>query len=76
MTPVPREDYRIGLPKEGTFKLIFNSDESKYGGSNFPLKKQYTTEKLEWQYRKQSATFNLPPLGMIALKRINSKTNS
>lgn len=76
MTPVPREDYRIGLPKEGTYKLIFNSDESKYGGSNFPLKKQYTTEKLEWQYRKQSATFNLPPLGMIALKRINSKANS
>ncbi|MEZ4874732.1 MAG: 1,4-alpha-glucan branching protein GlgB [Flavobacteriaceae bacterium] len=73
MTPVPREDYRIGLPKAGKYKLIFNSDESQYAGAQFPVKKQYTTEAKEWQYRKQSALFNLPPLGMIALKRINSK---
>jgi 1,4-alpha-glucan branching enzyme len=76
MTPVPRENYRIGLPKEGKYKLIFNSDETIYGGSNFPVKKQYISEKMEWQFRKQSATFHLPPLSMLALKRVNSKTNS
>lgn len=73
MTPVPREDYRIGLPKAGKYKLIFNSDETVYGGSNFPVKKQYTSENMDWQYRKQSTTFSLPPLSMLALKRVNSK---
>ncbi|MEZ4859363.1 MAG: 1,4-alpha-glucan branching protein GlgB [Flavobacteriaceae bacterium] len=76
MTPVPRKDYRIGLPKEGTYKLIFNSDQTVYGGSNFSVKKQYVSEKIEWQYRKQSATFDLPPLSMMALKRVHSKEKS
>ncbi len=76
MTPIPREDYRIGVPKEGTYKLIFNSDEPTYGGSNYKLKKQYTAEAKEWQYRDQSVLLNLPPLGMLALKRVQSKGNS
>lgn len=75
MTPIPRENYRVGLPKDGNYKLIFNSDENKYGGSGFAVKKQYTAEKMDWQYRKHAALFNLPPLAMIALKRVNSKVN-
>ncbi|MEZ4779235.1 MAG: 1,4-alpha-glucan branching protein GlgB [Flavobacteriaceae bacterium] len=73
MTPIPRENYRIGLPNQGKYKLLFNSDSKEYGGSEYAVKKQYTAEKMDWQYRKYSALFNLPPLGMIALKRVNSK---
>ena len=32
-TPVTREEYRIGIPKTGTLKEVFNSDAKKYGGS-------------------------------------------
>ena len=33
LTPVLRENYRIGIPKAGKLKEIFNSDAEKYGGS-------------------------------------------
>ena len=76
MTPMTREAYRIGLPEKGTFRLIFNSDDTRYSGSGFAVKKRYTTEGIKWQHRDQSVTINLPPLAMIALKRVNSKEKS
>lgn len=33
MTPVVREHYRIGVPKDGIYKEIMNSDAAQYGGS-------------------------------------------
>ncbi|WP_159346376.1 1,4-alpha-glucan branching protein GlgB [Roseomonas harenae] len=33
LTPVPREDYRVGVPFGGWWKEIFNSDAVEYGGS-------------------------------------------
>ena len=30
--PVKREHYRNGLPKAGSYELVLNSDEKKYGG--------------------------------------------
>ncbi len=76
MTPMTRENYRIGLPKKGKYKLIFNSDEAQYGGSDYAIKKSYTSEEKEWQFRDHSVELNLPPLAMIALKRVNSKEKS
>ncbi|RLD30283.1 MAG: 1,4-alpha-glucan branching enzyme, partial [Bacteroidetes bacterium] len=76
MTPVPREAYRIGVPEKGIYRLIFNSDDSRYCGSGFSVKKRYTSEEIKWQSRDQSITISLPPLGMIALKRVNSKEKS
>ncbi len=76
MTPVSREAYRIGVPEKGIYRLIFNSDDSRYCGSGFAVKKRYTSEEIKWQSRDQSITISLPPLGMIALKRVNSKEKS
>lgn len=76
MTPVPRENYRIGLPVKGKYKLIFNSDEAQYAGSDYAVKKLYTSESEEWQFRKDSIVLDLPPLSMLALKRVNSKEKS
>ena len=39
MTPVPRTDYRIGLPAAGKYRMIFNSDDQEYGGSGYKIKK-------------------------------------
>ena len=33
-TPVPRHGYRIGLPKAGAWREVFNSDSAYYAGSN------------------------------------------
>ncbi len=68
MTPVPRENYRIGLPKTGKLKEIFNSDLKKYGGSGKYKNKVMSSEKTDCQYRDQSAVISIPPLGMVVFK--------
>jgi 1,4-alpha-glucan branching enzyme len=65
MTPVPRENYRVGLPDTGKYKLLFNSDDSKYGGSDFKIKKSFNSQKENWQYRDQSVELDLAPLGVL-----------
>ena len=68
LTPVPRENYRIGLPKEGTLKEIFNSDATKYNGTGNFKNKNLTTEVREWNGRAHSLELDLPPLAMMAFK--------
>ncbi|MBT8272274.1 MAG: alpha amylase C-terminal domain-containing protein, partial [Bacteroidia bacterium] len=68
MTPVPRTDYRIGLPKEGKLKEVFNSDLKKYNGTGDYKNKMIQSENIEWQFRKYSAEIIIPPLAMIAFK--------
>ncbi|KOY52195.1 1,4-alpha-glucan branching protein GlgB [Polaribacter dokdonensis] len=67
-TPIPREEYRIGLPKKGTLIEVFNSDATKYNGTgNFKTEKLSSDNK-EWNGRENSIAINLPPLGMLAFK--------
>jgi len=68
LTPVPRENYRVGFPKTGSLKEVFNSDAKKYNGTGNYKNTTIVTETKEWNTRKQSIELNLPPLGMIAFK--------
>ncbi|AUC81650.1 1,4-alpha-glucan branching protein GlgB [Lacinutrix sp. Bg11-31] len=68
MTPVPRENYRIGLPKKGNLKEVFNSNEKEYFGSGDFKNKMLTSEAKKWQNRNNSIVINIPPLTMIAFK--------
>lgn len=68
LTPTPREKYRIGLPKQGTLKEIFNSDASKYNGTGSFKNTALTSNKDTWNNREHSIAINLPPLGMLAFK--------
>ncbi|WP_298782340.1 1,4-alpha-glucan branching protein GlgB [uncultured Polaribacter sp.] len=68
LTQVPRENYRIGLPKAGTIKEIFNTDATKYYGTGNYTHKNLTSEKKEWNNRENSVELNLPPLGMLIFK--------
>ena len=68
MTPIPREKYRIGLPKKGTLTEIFNSDSKRYFGSGDFKNDVVTSEAIDCQFRKQSTQITIPPLGMVAFK--------
>ena len=68
MTPIPRESYRIGLPKLGKLKEVYNSDLKKYSGSGNYKNSNISAEKKEWNFRKYSTEINIPPLGMVILK--------
>ena len=68
LTPIPRENYRVGLPKSGTLKEVFNSDSKKFNGTGEFKNTKITSEEIAWNFREKSVELNLPPLSMIALK--------
>jgi 1,4-alpha-glucan branching enzyme len=68
-TPVPRENYRIGVNLPGEYREIFNSDSAFYDGSNMGNGKPIASEPVTWMGRDQSINLSLPPLGAILLER-------
>jgi 1,4-alpha-glucan branching enzyme len=67
-TPVPREPYRLGVPLEGTWTLVENSDDAKYGGSGAGTAGAATTEPVPDHGRPFSLLLSLPPLGALFLR--------
>nr|WP_294783748.1 1,4-alpha-glucan branching protein GlgB [uncultured Flavobacterium sp.] len=63
-TQVVRENYRIGIPKKGKLKEIFNSDASIYGGSGLGNGKSVKIDSTSYDGREFSAEFVLPPLSV------------
>ena len=66
-TPVVRENYRIGVPHQGRYHEIFNSDSEFYEGSNIG-NGTALSEPLPWMGQPHSVNLTLPPLGGIILK--------
>jgi len=66
-TPVPRANYRIGVPEDGVYEEIFNSDSEYYGGSNTG-NAVLTSEAKEWMGRPHSLVMTLPPLAGVVFR--------
>ncbi|MFI8379927.1 1,4-alpha-glucan branching protein GlgB [Leeuwenhoekiella sp. NPDC079379] len=69
-TPVPRENYRIGLPSEvfkvkKNLKEIFNSNKTVYGGSGDYITDKLTVEDISWNGREHSIQVDLAPLALM-----------
>ncbi len=71
-TPVPRHDYRIGVPYPGVYREIFNSDSEYYAGSNAGNSGNLYSENIPWMNRQNSISLTLPPLGSIILELTES----
>ena len=67
-TPIPRVDYRIGVPEASNYEEILNTDSSHYCGSNCGNNGIIEVEKEEWMGFDQSLVLTLPPLGALFLK--------
>ncbi|MDX8399682.1 MAG: 1,4-alpha-glucan branching protein GlgB [Gallionellaceae bacterium] len=67
-TPVPRSKYRIGLPVEGSYREILNSDSEYYGGSNLGNGHAIQAQHTPWMGLPYSAEIELPPLSCILLQ--------
>ena len=67
-TPLVRAGYRIGVPQEGCFTELLNTDSEKYGGSGVGLHGDIHTESIEAHGRQQSLQLDLPPLATLILK--------
>jgi 1,4-alpha-glucan branching enzyme len=69
LTPVPRQNYRIGVPVKGFWKEILNSDAKEYGGSGQGNMGGVESSPIPFHGKDHSVSLNLPPLGMLILKR-------
>ncbi len=67
-TPVPRHNYRIGLPESGCYIELINSDAQLFGGSNMGNGGMINTQNQPWMNQAYSAELTLPPLAAIVLK--------
>jgi len=67
LTPVPRENYRIGVPAVGSYMIQLCSDHSQYGGSDWSKPIYYETESEPSHGFPQSVNLQLPPLAALIL---------
>ncbi len=68
-TPSVHDDYRLGIPEEGTWKEIFNSNSTKFWGTGEHHNGKVLTDKIESHGFDQSLSLEIPPLGVIYLKK-------
>ena len=68
-TNVERCDYRIGIPKKGAYKIVFNSDDVEFGGDGKGNKGRLKTESINMHGFEQSISLDLPPMSAIYIKK-------
>ena len=68
MAPVVRDDYRVGLPAEGHWAEILNTDAMEYGGSGVGNLGGVMAHDAPWHGRPASARMVLPPLATVWLR--------
>jgi 1,4-alpha-glucan branching enzyme len=64
-TPVPRPEYRVGVPHGGFWREVLNSDAREYGGSGWGNLGGAEAEPVPWHGRPCSLLATLPPLAAV-----------
>jgi len=67
LTPVPRDDYRIGVPTAAGYSQLLSSDDTEYGGSGYPTVKAPRVDSIAMHGYEQSIVLRLPPLSALVL---------
>ena len=70
--PVSREKYRFGVPKQGKYKLVFNSDDTIYGGRGVKTAKTYTAKDIAAHNQEQSISINIPAFSCMYLQPVTA----
>jgi 1,4-alpha-glucan branching enzyme len=69
-TPNPHQQYRLGVPGPGVYRLRLNTDQGSYGGSDYPVLAELSTEQVAAHGRDHSVQLSLPPLATIVYERL------
>ena len=75
-TPVTRENYRIGVPDKGTYRIVLNTDSVEFGGSGTKMQKTYTSKPIPMHSFGQSISLTLPGLSVVYLKKQGKKADN
>jgi 1,4-alpha-glucan branching enzyme len=68
-TPVPRHNYRVGVPQAGRYAEIFNTDSEMFGGSNMGNSGAVWAAETQAHGRPASLSITLPPLAVVVFKK-------
>jgi len=68
-TPVTREKYEFGVPEEGFYEEVLNTDAERFGGSNMGNGGLVSSRPVPRHGRKYSIAITLPPLAVVAFKK-------
>ena len=71
--PVLRENYCIGVPFDGTYSEVFNTDAQEFGGSGITNGTAIVSEEVPMHGHEQSITLTLPPMSVLYLKCVRKK---
>jgi 1,4-alpha-glucan branching enzyme len=67
-TPVPRTNYRVGVPRGGRWRELLNSDAEYYGGSGMGNHGAVEAQPMPYEDLHQSLSLTLPPLSVLFFK--------
>ncbi|HEY2778454.1 MAG TPA: 1,4-alpha-glucan branching protein GlgB [Gaiellaceae bacterium] len=68
LSPIPREGYRVGLPKGGDWVELLNTDSTYYTGAGVGNLGKVSAAEPGWHDQPFSATLTLPPLAVVWLR--------
>ena len=72
-TPTTHFNYRVGVPKEGFWAELLNTDAKEYGGSGQGNMGGATAEAIPWHGHPHSLNLTVPPLAVVLLKNERQK---
>ena len=67
-TPAVRTKYRVGVPYEGSYTPIINSDDEQYGGTGNYTQETMKAVPSEWNGRPNHIELTLPPLATLVFR--------
>jgi 1,4-alpha-glucan branching enzyme len=73
-TPVPRHDYRVGVPWGGSWREVLNSDAEVYGGSGVGNQGQADAVPMTYHDQPFSLSLSLPPLAVVFFEHARGVT--
>jgi 1,4-alpha-glucan branching enzyme len=68
-TPVPRQGYEFGVPEEGFYEEVLNTDSELFGGSNLGNGGLVSSRPVPKHDRKHSIAVTLPPLAVVVFRK-------
>ncbi|WP_419955838.1 1,4-alpha-glucan branching protein GlgB [Neobacillus niacini] len=72
-TGIHYPEYKIGVPAQGEFREIFNSDDADFGGAGFINKKTFMAEEEPFHGRPYSVNVTIPPFGFQIIRPVKKR---
>jgi len=68
-SPVRRDGYTFGVSTPGSYRVVFNSDSEKYGGTGVGYPAYIKTKNVAANGYEHSLQLTLPPMSVIFIRR-------